>query len=437
MLDIKFIRENKDIVQAAIKNRNREVNLDELLALDDERRAAMTIAEKKRGEQNEASAKIAQAQSPEERQKLIDSMQQVKVDFQAEEEKLKEIMKKYMALMIKVPNIPSPDTPVGPDESQNKVLRQVGEIPKFSFQPKEHDELGKKLGILDTDRAGEISGSRFAYIKGDLALIQFALLQFGLEMLTNKDTLEHIAQDANLSIPVTAFTPVIPPVFIKPAVQNRMARFMTPEEHYMFPNDDLMLIGSAEHTLGPIHMDQLLEEKDLPIRYVGYSTAFRREAGSHGKDTKGIIRQHQFDKLEMETFSSPENAIQEQNFLVAIQEYLLIQLGLPYQVIAVCTGDMGFPDYRQIDIETWMPGQNRYRETHSADLTGTFQSRRLNTRVKRPDGKTEFVHMNDATALAVGRMLVALIENYQQEDGTIKIPEVLRKYMGGKEYIGK
>ena len=249
--------------------------------------------------------------------------------------------------------------------------------------------------------------------------------------------MESIAKEKNISVSLGAFTPMIPPMFIKPAVQNRMARFMTPEEHYMFPNDDLMLIGSAEHTIGPIYMDKILEEKDLPLRYVGYSSAFRREAGSHGKDTKGIIRQHQFDKLEMETFCLPEQSMQEQEFLVAIQEHIMQSLKLPYQVVAVCTGDMGFPDYRQIDIETWMPGQQRYRETHSADLTGSFQSRRLNTRVRRADGKIEPLHMNDATAVAMGRMLVAIMENYQQADGSIKIPEVLRPYMNNQEVISK
>ena len=210
---------------------------------------------------------------------------------------------------------------------------------------------------------------------------------------------------------------------------------MSPPEHYMFPEDDLMLIGSAEHTLGSMHMNKIFEEKDLPIRYAGYSTAFRREAGAAGKDTNGILRQHQFDKLEMEVFSLPENSMQEQNFLVAIQEHVLQLLRLPYQVLAVCTGDMGFPDNRQIDLETWMPGQDKYRETHSADSTGGFQSRRLNTRVRRADGKIEPVHMNDATVVAIGRTLIAIIENYQQADGSVKIPEVLKKYMGGKEFI--
>ena len=223
--------------------------------------------------------------------------------------------------------------------------------------------------------------------------------------------------------------PVLPPVFVRPLVQVKMARYMAPEDHYIFPNDDLMLIGSAEHTLGSMHMNKIFEESVLPIRYAGYSTAFRREAGTAGKDTNGILRQHQFDKLEMEVFSLPENSMQEQNFLVAIQEYILQTLKLPYQVVAVCTGDMGFPDTRQIDVETWMPGQNKYRETHSADSTGGFQARRLNTRVRRSDGKIEPVHMNDATVVSQ-RPLIAILENFQQADGSIKIPEVLQKYLG-------
>jgi len=272
-------------------------------------------------------------------------------------------------------------------------------------------------------------------LKGDLVLLQFALIQMCLEILTNEETLKKITEGSNISVVPKAFTPVIPPVFIRPLVQVKMARFMTPEEHYMFPSDDLMLIGSAEHTLGSMHMNKILNEADLPIRYAGYSTAFRREAGAAGKDTNGILRQHQFDKLEMEVFSLPENSIQEQNFLVAIQEYVLQTLKLPYQVMSVCSGDMGFPDTRQIDINTWMPGQNKYRETHSSDSMGGFQARRLNTRVRRSDGKIEPVHTNDATVVAIGRTLIAIMENYQQADGTIKIPEALKKYVGGRDFI--
>lgn len=426
MLDIKFIRENKDIVAQAIKNKNRDVDLDELIALADTRKSLRQEIDGLNQQRNEAA-----------KNRDIDRGTQLKKEMEGMELEFAELDKKFLALMFKIPNIHSLDTPVAPDESGNKVIRNWGEVPKFDFVPKEHDELGKDLGILDIETAGDVSGSRFAYIKGDLALVQFALLQYSLQLLNNKEKIEMIAKEAGVDVVPTSFTPYIPPVFVKPAVQNRMARFMTPEEHYMFPNDDLMLIGSAEHTLGPIYMDKIIEEKDLPIRMVGYSTAFRREAGSHGKDTKGIIRQHQFDKLEMETFCLPEHSIQEQDLLVAIQEYILRSLKLPYQVVLVCTGDMGFPDYRQIDLETWMPGQNKYRETHSADLTASFQSRRLNTRVRRNDGKIEPVHMNDATALAMGRTLVAIMENYQQADGSIKIPEVLQPFLGGQTIITK
>ncbi|MBP9771602.1 MAG: serine--tRNA ligase, partial [Candidatus Pacebacteria bacterium] len=229
----------------------------------------------------------------------------------------------------------------------------------------------------------------------------------------------------------------VPPVMMRSAVMNRMARLQPIDERYYFEKDDMVFVGSAEHTIGPLHMDEILTEESLPIRYIGYSTAFRREAGTYGKDTKGILRQHQFDKLEMESFALPEHSYAEQDFFVAIQEYMLQQLRLPYQVVIICTGDMGGPDHRQMDIETWMPGQHTYRETHTSDLMGGYQARRLNTRIKRTDGKTEPVHMNDATLFAIGRTLIAIIENYQNADGSITIPEALRPYMGGRERITK
>lgn len=435
MLDIKFIRENKDIVEAGAKKKHVEVDIERLLVLDFERLEEMKGIESLRSEVNKVSNDISRNQETALKVQLIEEMRIVKDDIKTREEKLKTIMEEWQKLMLKIPNIPSVDTPEGKDENENKVIRSFGEKPQFSFAPKEHYEIGKTLGIIDTETAGDVSGSRFAYLKGDLVLMQFALIQMCLDILTNIDTLKKIAEESNISMNVASFIPVIPPVFIRPVVQMKMARYLTPEEHYLFPNDDLMLVGSAEHTLGSMHMNKIFEESDLPIRYAGYSTAFRREAGAAGKDTNGILRQHQFDKLEMEVFSLPENSIQEQNFLVAIQEHVLKTLQLPYQVVAVCTGDMGFPDNRQIDIETWMPGQNKYRETHSADSMGGFQSRRLNTRVRRSDGKIEPVHTNDATMVALGRTFIAIIENYQQADGSIKIPEVLKKYMGGREFI--
>lgn len=424
MLDIRFIKENKEIVEKAVKAKNREVDLDELIRLGDERKSLKTQLDELNQKRNIA----AKEQNREEGAKL-------KEEAEGLEEKFKTAEKDFLALMLKVPNIFSPDTPIGKDESENKVIRQWGEKPQFSFKPKEHFEIGEPLGIIDIETAGKVSGARFAYIKGGLARMQYAILQLCFDVLTDEKQLQKIADNAGLSIKATPFTIILPPMFVKPAVQNRMARFLTPEEHYIFPNDDLMLVGSAEHTLGPIYMDQTLAEKELPIRLAGYSAAFRREAGSYGKDTKGILRQHQFDKLELETFCLPENSVQEQDFLVAIQENLLQTLELPYQVVSICTGDMGFPDYRQIDIETWMPGQNTYRETHTSDLTTSFQSRRLNTKVKRESGDSEPLHMNDATLAAMGRLLIAIIENNQQEDGSIVVPKALRPYMGGIEVI--
>lgn len=437
MLDIKFIRENADIVKDAAQKKRVDVDIDELIKVDDERRKIITEVEKDRTEQNEFSKKIASSVSDLERQEMISKMQSLKADMQKREESLKEVTKKWFELMIKVPNIPSPDTPIGPDESGNKVIRQWGEIPKFDFVIKDHNDLGKELGIINTEKAGLVSGARFNYIMGDLAIVQFALLHFLFDTLTNEEKIKTIIKEADLNISSKPFIPVLPPIMMKSAIMNKMGRLQPIDERYYFEKDDMVFVGSAEHTLGPLHMDEIFEEKDLPKRYIGYSVAMRREAGSYGKDTKGILRQHQFDKAEMETFCLPEHSYAEQDLLVAIQEFILRKLKIPHQVVLICTGDMGGPDHRQIDIECWMPSQNKYRETHTSDLMQGFQARRLNTRVKRADGKIEHVHMNDATAIAMGRIMIAIIENYQQSDGSILIPEVLRDYMGGKERIEK
>ncbi len=235
---------------------------------------------------------------------------------------------------------------------------------------------------------------------------------------------------AGLNVSAKPFVPVIPPLFIKADVFQKMARLEPRDERYHIASDDAYLIGSAEHTLGPLHMGEVLKESDLPLRYVAYTPAFRREAGSYGKDVKGILRQHQFDKIEMESFSLAETSQTEQDFFVAIQEHFMQQLNLPYQVLITCTGDMGDPDSRHLDLETWMPGQGKYRETHSADLMTDYQTRRLGTKVKRGDAKSEFVHTNDATAMAMGRLLIAILENNQQEDGSVVVPEILRPFLG-------
>lgn len=420
MLDIKFIRDNRDIVEKAIHDKQTEsVDIDALLKLDDERKAL----KQKLDEVNALRNKAAKEQDHEAGKKH-------KKEANELEEKLKPVEKEFVALMLKLPNVPSADTPVGADESANKVIRTWGDKPSFSFKPKAHWDLGKSLEVIDSEKAAEISGARFTYLKGDLVRIQFALVQFAFETLADTDTLKTIADEAGATVPITPFVPVAPPVLMRTAVMNRMARLHPMDERYVFEKDDLVLVGSAEHTIGPLHMDETIKEDNLPIRYVGYSTSFRREAGAAGKDTRGILRQHQFDKVEMETFTLPEQSLEEQNFLIGIQEYFMRKLKLPYQVVLKCTADQGTPNYRGVDIETWMPGQDTYRETHSSDLMTSYQSRRLNTRVKRSGGNTEHVHMNDATVFAMGRTLIAIMENYQQEDGSIKVPEVLQKWVG-------
>lgn len=425
MLDIAFIRENKELVQAAIQNKNRgDIDLNRIIKLADDRKVlAGDIAEANR-KRNEA-AHMRDAEAGKTHKAIVKTL----------EDKYQALEKELVALLIRIPNIPSADTPVGPDESGNKVVRSWGEKPQFDFAPKAHWDIGKDLGLIDSEKAGDISGARFTYLKGDLALMQFAIVQWVMSVLTSRSALEHIVTEAGLSVDPKPFVPIVPPVMMRSQVMNRMARLDPIEERYYFEKDDLVFIGSAEHTMGPLHMDETLKEGQLPIRYVGYSVAFRREAGSYGKDTKGILRQHQFDKIEMESFAKPEDGLAEQDFMVAIQEYLMRQLKLPHQTMLICTGDMGFPDQRQIDIETWMPGQGMYRETHSADYVGGFQARRLNTKLKRADGETEPVHMNDATVFAMGRTLIAILENYQTKDGEVVIPGVLRPFMGGKEKL--
>jgi len=427
MLDIKLIRQNPDIVRKAVKDKNVDLDVDKLLAADERRRHLLGESETLKAEQNKRSKG---PQSPVD----LEELKALKEKIKMIEKELGSVEEEFGNLMALVPNIPTEDTPVGQDASSNKVLRTWGKIRDFDFKPKEHWELGQELDLIDSERAAKVSGARFAYLKRDLVLMEFALIQFGLSVVTDKKLLQKIIKKAGLDLKPTPFIPVVPPVLIKPDVFQKMARLEPKEERYYIPGDDLYLIGSAEHTLGSMHMDETFKEEDLPVRYIGFSTAFRREAGSYGKDMKGILRVHQFDKLEMESFCLPENSIKEQDLFVAIQEYFFQSLNIPYRVVAICTGDMGGPDARQIDIEAWLPGQNRYCETHTADMMTDYQARRLGIKVKRQTG-TEFVHMNDATALAMSRAPIAIIENYQTKKGTIEVPKILRKYMGGLKEI--
>ncbi len=436
MVDIKFIRDNPEKLKKALKNRGMEFDVEYLLGLDGKRRAKIKEVDDLRARQNELSDSIAKA-SHETRSREIEESKGLKAKLGDAEFELKALEEEFLDLMYKVPNIPLDDVPIGKDASENKVIRKWGKIPEFDFEPKDHVAIGEALDLIDIERAGRVVGTRFGYFKREAALLEFALVQFTLHLLSSEKELKKIAGSIEKGYSATPFIPIVPPVMVRSEIMTKMARLseQDKDERYFLPKDDLYLVGSAEHTMGPMHMDEILEEKNLPLRYIGFSTSFRREAGSYGQDTRGVFRVHQFDKLEMESFTLPEDSVREQDFIVAIQEHLVRALKISYQVVAICTGDMGRPDARQIDLECWMPGQGKYRETHTSDLMTDYQSRRLNTKVRRKDGRLEFVHMNDATAFAIGRTLVAILENYQQKDGSVKIPEALQVYMGGIEKI--
>ena len=316
--------------------------------------------------------------------------------------------------MYYLPNLPLPDVPVGKNEKDNKVLYEVGKKPKFNFEPKKHYEIGESLDIIDTQRAAKVSGSRFGYLKGQAALLEFALINFALKKLVKK-----------------GFIPIIPPVLIKEEMMKGMGYIDTEvdrEERYFFEKDKQYLVGTSEQTVGPMHSGEIFEKKDLPLRYISFSSCFRREAGSYGKDVRGVMRVHQFNKLEMFSYSKPEDSVSEHKLFLAIEEELMKELALPYRVIHLSTGDLARPSASTFDIETWLPGLGEYKETHSVSNTTDFQSRRLNIRMRSKNGELEFVHMLNGTVFSE-RPILAILENYQQKDGSIKIPKALKKYM--------
>lgn len=434
MLDIQFIRENADLVAEKSRQKGYDVDIEQLLGFDKERRQLQTQVEDLRRERNEIAASM-KGQKPSVEQ--VAKGREVKDQLTDLEHKLSSIDQEFQALLKKVPNMPAADVPVGVSEDENQVVKTVGEPTKFAFEPKNHWEIGEARGWIDKERAAKVTGARFAYIKGDLVQLQFAIIQFVLNTLTDEETIARLIEENNLRLKPKAFVPILPPLMIREDTYDQMDRLEPREDRYHIEGDDdrLWLIGSAEHTLGSMYAGEILPESDLPLRYIGYSTSFRQEAGTYGKDNEGILRMHQFDKLEMETFSTAETGADEHLLMVAIQEYLMQQLGIPYHVLMKCTADIGKPNARGVDIEAWLPGQNKYRETHTADFMTDYQARRLKTRVKRGDGTTALIHTNDATAFALGRTMIAVIENFQTERGTLRVPEVLRSYLGGRAEI--
>lgn len=438
MLDPKFIKDNIELVKRGARKKKVEVDIDKWIDLDDKRKKIQQGLDEKRAEQNEISATIAQVSKLNDQRnktELVKRSTKIKVEINLMLKRYEEVISQWREILMNIPNPPSDKMPEGDDDTQNITIREWGGKPEFDFESKEHNILGKELDVIDVEKAAEVSGSRFYYMKGDLVLMQFALTQFAFEVLTNEDILKKIIKENNLNISSRPFVPMIPPVMVRREVQKNIHRVFG-DQTYRIEQEDLNLIASAEHTLAPYHMNEVLEEKDLPKRYIGISTVFRREAGTYGKDMGGIFRCHQFDKSEMESFTTAESGEEEQKFIVALQEYMMQQLGIPYRLQQVCTGDTGKPDYQQFDIEAWLPGQNQYRETHTSDYMTDYQTRGINSFYKTEKGKKKLLHTNDATAFA-GRSLVAIMENFQTKEGEIVIPEVLRKWMSGKEKIAK
>ena len=413
MLDINFIRENTEKVKEGLSKRLfSDVGLvDKAVELDKKRRKLLLEVESLRAERNKASA-----------EKDIESGKKIKKELSSKEPELDKIEKELKETLLNIPNIPLEDVPEGPEENK-KILRKEGEPTKFDFEPKDHLTLGEELGIIDTQRAAKISGTRFAYLKGDGALLELALVNFAFEKLVKK-----------------GFTPVFPPILIKKEITDDLGYWHgggNKNYYYVLDFEEgeggkelenpLYLVGTGEHSLVPMHKDEVLEE--FPKRYVAFSGCFRREAGTYGKDTRGILRVHQFDKVEMVVFAKPEEGEKIHKEMVAISEELLKELDLPYQVATLAAGDMGFPTAKTVDIEMWLPGQGKYRETHSISTTTDYQARRLNIRYKTPGGN-KFVHILNGTVFAIGRTIIAILENYQQKDGSVVIPEVLRKWVG-------
>jgi seryl-tRNA synthetase len=428
MIDVQIVRDNPELVKEKTKQKGYEVDIDKFLELDNDRKELLAKVENLRQRRNEIAA-LMKGGRPE--QALIEQGKEVKIQLSEQEQYLTKTENEWLNLLKKIPNIPLDFVPVGASENDNLVDKTWGEKPEFNFNIKNHWQISQEKDWIDKERAAKVAGSRFAYIKGNLTLLQFAIINFVFDTLANSEVIKKIAQENSLNISDKPFTPILPPVMIKGSVYDQMDRLEPREDRYNIGSeDDLWLIGSAEHTLGSMYSGENIAEQELPVRLVGYSTSFRQEAGTYGKDMEGIIRMHQFDKLEMEVFSTAETGLDEHKLLVALQEYLVQQLNLPYQRLLKCTADIGKPDAAAVDIEVWFPSQNKYRETHTADYMTDYQSRRLGTK-----SAGQFVHTNDATAFALGRIMAAIIENYQTDDGSVMVPDALKPYLNGREIL--
>lgn len=436
MLDLKFIRENTEIVKKALANRGEKIDLDEFLSWDKERRKILTELEAARARRNKISDEVAVARkekNPDVTSGLVEEMQILKEKIKNLESESHSWEEKVEIFLLRIPNIPDPSVPVGSSPAENKVIRIQHPASSIQypegFVPRTHWEIGESLDILDFKRAAKISGTRFFLYKKQGAVLERALINFMLDLHT-KERGDHLNGYQEIFAPYLVNRETMTGTGQLPKFASEM--FACENE-----NDQLYLIPTAEVSVTNLHRDEVLEEKDLPINYVGYSACFRREAGSYGKDTKGLIRNHQFNKVELVKFVKPEDGDKELEKLLQDAEKVLQKLKLPYRVVILCTGDLGFSAAKTYDLEVWMPGEKKWREVSSCSNFTDFQARRMNIKFKRKteDGKlkTEYVYTLNGSGLAVGRTFAAILENYQQPDGTVKIPEVLQPYCGFKE----
>ena len=411
MIDPQLLKTNIEAIEENLRKRDLDIDLDKLKLLDESRRALKFESEKLRAEQKKLGKEIASA-SEKEKVILLEKAEKISDKVKSLSEETQQKDEEFFDAWIKIPNIVNSSSPVGKTDEDNKEIKKVGE-PKDIKNPMTHLEIGENLGLIDVERASKISGSRFSYLFGDLVKIQFNLVSYTLNKLSEK-----------------GFNPTIPPVLVRENALFGTGFFPDDSDQvYEVQNDDLFLVGTSEVSLAALHTDEIIDMKNLPLRYAGYSTCFRREAGTYGKDTSGIFRVHQFDKVEMFSFCDPEKSNEEHEQILAIEEEILKDLEIPYRVVDVCTGDLGASAAKKYDIEAWIPSQQKYREVTSCSNTTDFQARRLNMRTKNEDGNT-ILHTLNGTALAVGRILIALLENNQQSDGSVMFSDDLGKILG-------
>lgn len=404
MLDIRLLREEPDLVRQGLQAKGYDsLVVDHIAPLDSRARELQTQLEALRAERNKIASLGPHA---------AEQGRKIKQEIETVQELLTVTSGELRELLLGLPNLPATDVPVGEGESANKVVKTVGDLPIIE-DPKDHLELAEKYDLIDMERAAKVSGSRFNYLKRELVLLEFALVRYALDKAQAQ-----------------GFIPMITPELVNERTVMGTGYLPQGADEVYKTQDDLYLIGTSELALVAYHQDEVLAEKELPRRYVGFSSCFRREAGTYGKDMRGILRQHQFDKVELVSLVTPEESEAELERILALEEEIVQGLGLPYQVIKMGSGDLGVQAAKKYDIETWMPGQGKYRETHSCSNTTDFQARRLNIRYKTSQGKNEFVHTLNGTAVAIGRMLIAILENGQQKDGTIRLPQVLVPYIG-------